>query len=121
MSPTARSLRHLRERGYMVAVVERWNPGARVRQDLFRFADLLAVGRPDGFLAVQVCAAGDRAKRLNKLITAPVADHVRRWLECGGTVELQSWGKRGARGKRKVWDVTTLPVTLDRLPAAGDG
>jgi hypothetical protein len=35
MSPTQRSLAHLRRLGYQARVVERWNPFARVRQDLF--------------------------------------------------------------------------------------
>jgi hypothetical protein len=35
MSPTARSLAHLRELGYKARVVEKWNPWAKVRQDLF--------------------------------------------------------------------------------------
>src|SRR5262245_36165938 len=90
VSPTARSLKYLRDLGYMVAVVERWNPGARVRQDLFKFADLLAL-RYDGFLAVQVCAAGDKAKRVEKLTTEPVAENVRRWYEAGGRVEVHAW------------------------------
>jgi hypothetical protein len=42
-SPTQRSLRHMRDLGYLVAVVEHWNPHARIRQDLFGWIDLLAI------------------------------------------------------------------------------
>ncbi|MHB1530468.1 MAG: hypothetical protein ACYCXT_13820 [Acidiferrobacteraceae bacterium] len=52
-SPTQRTLRHLRKAGYpLVQVVEKWNPHAGVRQDLFGIIDVLAVG-PGGVLAVQ--------------------------------------------------------------------
>ena len=34
-SPTTLTLKHLREQGYTAEVVERWNPHARIRQDLF--------------------------------------------------------------------------------------
>src|SRR5512145_3126336 len=63
--PTKRSLEYLRGQGHLVAVVEKWNPHARVRQDLFGFIDVLAIRR-DETLAVQCCsggrAAGDRSE-----------------------------------------------------------
>ena len=33
MTPTQRSLKYLREQGYTVAITERWNPFARIRQE----------------------------------------------------------------------------------------
>ena len=42
-TPTARTLATMRQEGWTVQVVERWNPHARIRQDLFGWADLLAV------------------------------------------------------------------------------
>jgi hypothetical protein len=35
MTPTARSLAHLKALGYEERVVEKWNPFAKIRQDLF--------------------------------------------------------------------------------------
>jgi hypothetical protein len=44
-SPTQRTLQHLRAAGFpLVQVVERWNPHARIRQDLYGCIDVLAVG-----------------------------------------------------------------------------
>ncbi|MBI4326652.1 MAG: hypothetical protein HY674_15520 [Chloroflexi bacterium] len=43
MTPTQRSLSKLRAEGWLAVIVERWNPYDRVRQDLFGFADLLAI------------------------------------------------------------------------------
>ena len=49
MSPTQRSLAHLKALGYQARVVEKWNPFAKVRQDLFG-GDVLALkpGSPVG-------------------------------------------------------------------------
>src|SRR3990167_6094271 len=43
MSPLQRSKKYLEEQGYLVAIVEKWNPWAKVRQDLFGIGDLLAI------------------------------------------------------------------------------
>lgn len=65
-SPTQRSLKHLREQGYAVAVTEKWNPHARIRQDLFGFIDMLAI--KDGqTLAIQTTSASAFAARKAKI------------------------------------------------------
>jgi hypothetical protein len=51
MTPTQRSLKALRELGYLVEVVEKWNSFTRTRKDLWGWADLLAIRR-DEVLAV---------------------------------------------------------------------
>ena len=62
LSPTQLSLRHMRADGWTAAVVEVWNPHARIRQDLFNIADILAVRGPDT-LAVQTTTAGNTSAR----------------------------------------------------------
>src|SRR5271167_4627948 len=47
ISPTQRSLKLLRERGWTCQVVERWNQWAKVRQDLFGCLDILAISPRD--------------------------------------------------------------------------
>src|SRR5262245_18526772 len=107
MSPTARSLNFLRDLGYMVAVVEKWNPGARVRQDLYGFIDVLA-GRGVTTLGVQVCTVGDQAKRIEKI---RASEQAARWLDGGWRgIEVHGWAKHGPRGKRKTWDVTVTVI-----------
>ena len=67
LTPTKLTLRHLRAEGWpLVEVVERWNPQARIRQDLFGFIDVLAVG-PRGVLAVQTTSAANVAARVRKI------------------------------------------------------
>lgn len=66
MTPTARTLAALRAAGWLVEVVERWNPHARIRHDLFNVADVLAVRGPDT-LAVQVTSGSNVPARVHKL------------------------------------------------------
>jgi len=65
VSPTQRSLAHLRELGYHVEVVEKWNSFTKQRKDLWGWADLLAI-RKGEVLAVQVTASAvsDRIKKI---------------------------------------------------------
>ena len=98
-SPTERTLKLLRAEGWTAAVTERWNPHARVRQDLFGFADLLAI-RVGETLAVQTCAAASHAARWDKILSEPRAAL---WLAAGNGIELISWARQGPRGKVKHW------------------
>jgi hypothetical protein len=43
MSPTQRTLAECRKRGWVCQVVEKWNPHARIRQDLFGCIDIVAL------------------------------------------------------------------------------
>jgi len=88
LSPTQRSLAYLREQGYLVAIVEHWNPHARIRQDLWGWCDLLAV-RKNEVLAVQVTASGVAA-RIKKIQESDTIGMVR---DAGIRVEVHGWRK----------------------------
>lgn len=93
MSPTERTLRWLRAEGYIAAVVEKWNPHARIRQDLFGFADILAMEyRQTHF--IQCTAYASMSSRRKKMIAEPM---VREVLARGGVVQLVGWKKVGNR------------------------
>lgn len=106
MTPTRRSLEHLRKAGWLVAVVERWNPHAKIRQDLFGFADLLAV-KDNTVMLVQTTTAPNVAARVAKILAEPRA---RLWFAPTRTIMVHGWAKRGPRGKRKVWTVQEHPI-----------
>ena len=65
-SPTQRTLKHLRDQGYRAEVVERWNPHARIRQDLFTIIDVLALSETE-VVAVQTTSASNMKARINKI------------------------------------------------------
>jgi carbonic anhydrase len=88
MTPTQRSLAALRELGYLVEVVEKWNSFTRTRKDLWGWADLLAIRRGE-VLAVQVTSEGV-ANRVKKVMDSETIAKVR---EAGVRVEVHGWRK----------------------------
>lgn len=101
MTPTARTKRMLEADGYVVAIVEKWNAFARIRQDLFGFIDLLAM-KPGVLLAVQVTSTGNISARIHKIEQSPYRDW---WVSTGSRLEVHGWGKK-TQGKRKIWTLT---------------
>ncbi|MFN7610654.1 MAG: hypothetical protein ACK5QX_06915 [bacterium] len=102
-SPTQRSLAYLRDEGYVAAVVERWNPHARIRQDLFGFVDLLAI-RDGETLAVQTTAASSMSARVKKIAESELVGAVRR---AGWRIHVHGWAKR-ADGR---WHIRVVDVS----------
>ena len=90
-SPTQRSLEYLRDQGYLCAIVEHWNPFARIRQDLWGWADILAI-RKDEVLAVQVTASAV-SDRIKKIETSETLPKVR---DAGIRIEVHGWRKNSA-------------------------
>lgn len=114
-SPTQRTLALLRKQGWTAAVVEKWNPHAKVRIDMFGCIDIVAIrsqsplvpysldlmlGESEGIIGIQACAGASHAARAKKAWDQP---GLHKWLAAGGKFAVMSWAKRGARGKRKVW------------------
>lgn len=115
-SPTARSLAECRKRGWVAQVVERWNPHARVRQDLFGVIDIVAIvpsaesdptpraleGSAPAIIGIQatINRSGEHAAHRAKILAEPRA---KAWVIAGGRLELWTWAKQGARGKQKRW------------------
>lgn len=108
-SPTQRSLEMLRKQGWLVAVVERWNPHARIRQDLFGFGDLLAVSADQKlFLIVQTTSATNFSARRTKVLSNESAHE---WLRAGGLVAVHGWQKKGNGRwfcREEILDVTSI-------------
>jgi hypothetical protein len=103
LSPTQRSLAHLRADGYTVEVVEHWNPHARIRQDLFGCIDLLAL-RGDETLAVQTTTTGVAA-RVRKIADNP---HLPAMRAAGWTIHVHGWRKSSVTKK---WTLRTVDVS----------
>ena len=117
-SPTQRSLKWLRDRDYTATVVEKKVPGRFISQDLFGCIDILAI-KPGEILGVQATTATNQAARMTK---ARALDTLKTWLQAGGRFEVHGWSKKGAAGKRKLWQVTRREALLDTdLVEAADG
>lgn len=107
-SPTQRSLAHLKASGYCAQVVERFNPYAKVRVDLFGFIDIVAI-RDGEILGVQTTSRGNMSARVQKILLIPEA---KIWLKAGGLIVVHGWALGGAVGKRKLWTLKEKNITL---------
>lgn len=111
--PTQRTIKELKALGAEVQIVERWNPFAKRRVDLFGFIDILALLGPN-ILAIQTTSGTNHANRREKILAEPRAVA---WLRAGGLLEVWSWAKQGGRGKRKVWVCRKEAITLEQIEA----
>lgn len=111
MSPTQRSLKQLRNNGYLVQVVETWNSYTRTRRDLFGFADLLAI-KPGEIVAVQTTSGSHTADRVKKIKTT-AGDNAKAWLKAGGKIVVHGWRKLKLKrgGKAVRWSVVEHEIT----------
>ena len=94
MTPTQRTLKKLRDDGYLAAVVERWNGHAGIRQDLFGVVDV--IGLRDGeTLAVQATSGSNVAARVKKIADSEATPMIR---AAGWRIVVQGW-RKGANGR----------------------
>ena len=96
MSPTQRSLAYLRKQGLEPWVVEKWNPWAKIRQDLYGCVDILALGNKKTY-AIQCTSTGvsSRIKKIQESKYFPLMK------ECGWEIWVMGWSK-GSNGRYKV-------------------
>lgn len=109
-----KSKKLLEEQGYAVGISEKpYNPYSKRREDLFGFADLIAI-REDvlGSTAIQACGE-DVASHTKKLLEGGVSangkvfgpnPYLSIWLQARNRFFIWSWVMRGARGKRKTYE-----------------
>lgn len=94
-SPTQRSLKLLKDMGYRSQVVERWNPHARVRQDLFGVIDIVALDPAiRRILAVQTTSRSNMSARIGKIKESAEAKD---WAICCGPIYVHGWDKHKYR------------------------
>lgn len=91
MTPTARSLAHLRNEGWVCEVVEHRPKHTGRTRDLFGVADILAL-RPGQTLAVQTTTAANVAARVTKVQASPWLPVM---LAAGWTFRCHGWREDG--------------------------
>jgi hypothetical protein len=117
-TPTQRTLKALKERGFTCGIVERFNRFGGpfgIRQDLFGFIDIIAIHRIEGIVGVQSC--GQAFSAHYKKITEEKYNECQEWLLCGGKVELYGWRKLKVKrgGKAMRWTPRVLEITQKHL------
>ena len=94
MTPTQRSLRYMRDQGYVADVVEHWVPFAKVRRDLFGILDIVCLGANET-VGVQTTSASNVSARVAK-ITA--SEHLPALRRANWTILVHGW-RKSASGK----------------------
>ena len=116
MSPMQRSIAWLKQSGYHVAKLERWNAWAKIRQDIWG-ADLLAFIPveegweviPRQIYLIQVTTTANISARQKKILSIPEAAA---WVKAGHRFVVHGWSKKGPRGKRKTWQLTEREILV---------
>lgn len=112
MSPTQRSLRHLRELGWSVHRTEYWNVFARRRIDAFGWGDLLACHPQHGIALIQTTTTANLPARISK---AKALGVLVAWVTAGGKLIAHGWAKRGPRGEVKRWTLREVQLRIEDL------
>jgi len=100
----------MRDEGWLTAVVERWNPFAKIRNDLFGFIDVLCV-KGNEIVAIQTTSGTNVSARIAKIRSM---ENSIRWLAPSRRIIIHGWAKRGPRGKAKRWCCRQVEVLKDR-------
>ena len=117
LSPTQRTLRALRQRGLIAAIVEKFNshigPFGQ-RQDLFGIIDILALCPQTGVIGIQSC--GQSFSEHRRKILEQRRQETIDWLSTPSTsFELWAWRRvklhRGSKSIR--WRPRVAQITLD--------
>jgi hypothetical protein len=109
-SPTQRSLKLLRDGGYTAQVVEKWNPHAMIRQDLFGFIDIIAVRDQVEHVAniagIQTTSRSNMSARIKKI---KESEEAKRWHRAGGDIYVHGW----AKNKSNRWELKAVRMDYD--------
>lgn len=104
LSLTQRTLRSLRQEGYLCGMVERFLSHVGpygIHQDLFGIFDIIGI-MPKGICGIQSCAGSGFAAHDRTILESEYSPE---WLKAGGHIELWAWRKvkmkRG--GKQMIW------------------
>lgn len=118
MTPTQRTLKELRKRGFKAGVVERWLRYAGQfgkRQDLFGIIDIVAI-TSDVTLGVQSC--GNSFTKHYRELTEEKNQESYDWLMCPHrSLEIWAWRKMKKKrgGKAMIWQPRIVEITLRDL------
>ena len=111
MTPTAKTLTHLRQLGFVAAPCERFIAAVQRSRDLFGIGDVIGFHPRDRLaLLVQCTTAAHVADRLNRIRQRPELPLL---LRAGLTIEVWGWHKHGDR-----WHVQRVAVVTEDLAAA---
>jgi hypothetical protein len=109
-SPTQRSLKLLKEQGYLTYVTEYYNAYAKVRKDLYGFIDIVGIhSKETGVLGIQTTTGSNLSARIKK---AEGLEGYWAWLASGNDVEFHGWRKIKAGRKVATWQPIVRRISV---------
>jgi len=107
-SPTQRTLKLLRDEGYLAQVVERWCSFTKRRHDLFGIIDVLAIKEGET-LAVQTTSGSGVSARMKKMLDSDTLEPI---MKAGWKVHVHGWRKVKVKrgGKAMRWAVRIVDM-----------
>lgn len=107
ITPTQRTLKYMRDKGYRCWIVEYFNPWVKRRLDLWNCIDILCIGHGET-IAIQTTSTGvaARVKKIRENEYFPIM------LESGWKVVVHGWSKN-TKGEMKMREVF---LTTDKKP-----
>lgn len=90
----------MRDQQYKAEVTEKWNPWARIRQDLFGFIDLIAVGN-GVTIGVQTTSYSNMSARKKKIMDSDIYPILK---ACGWQIVVHGW-KKNKKGRYELKEV----------------
>lgn len=99
-SPTQCTLDKWKKAGYRCAVVEKWNPHVKVRQDLFGFIDVIAIGEEET-IAIQSTSKNNMSTRVKKIESEDLFAAVSDVRKAGWRIIVEGWHKPGRKWECK--------------------
>ena len=105
ISPTARTLKRLRDSGDypLVTIVERWNAFAKIRQDLFGIIDILAIDGKGNTVGLQVTSYSNISARVKKMEDSEAISHLR---DANWKLVVEGWHKKDNRWVSRIVDIS---------------
>lgn len=97
-TPTSRTLQELKKQKIPCQVVERFNPYAKVRVDLFGIIDIVYLN--NGIVGIQATSGSNHSARKEKILASKLA---KEWIISGGKIEIWSWRKLKLKKGGKVF------------------
>lgn len=94
MSPTQRSIAHLKAQGYLPWITEHWCPWSRRRKDLWNIVDILCL-RDNEILGVQTTSGSNVSARVKKI---EESEHVGAIRKAGIRLVVHGW-RKGSNGR----------------------
>lgn len=108
ISPTQLTMAWMKRQGFIAQIVERWNPFAKVRQDLFQVIDIVAVNEQGDLLGIQVTTRANISSRRAKVRESLGAKY---WAT-HNQIQVHGWQKSGPR-----WTVKVCEMEYDKYKA----